>query len=235
MALIFADRIKETTATIGTGPLALAGAVTGFKTFNSELNNADTCYYCIDDSVGNWEIGLGTYQDVDTLARTTVIKSSNTNSLVNFGAGTKSVFITNPAFRAKFNPLTISSGTAIATTGNTDNYIIVPETGVVSEVLFSGTTTLAASDTNYITFSITNLGQTGVGSVAILESSAANTTKATGGSAITANAKRTLLLNTTASNLNVVAGDRLLVRAAVTGTLANTVTFPTYLIFEQGI
>ena len=55
-----------------------------------------------------------------------------------------------------------------------------------------------------------------------------NTTKATGGTALTANAARTLTLNGTAANLVVAAGDRLRIRAAATGTLANTVTFPVY-------
>jgi hypothetical protein len=235
MALIFADRIKETTTTTGTGSLTLAGAATGFKSFNSEMSNNDTCYYCIDDIAGNWEVGLGTYQATDILARTTPIKSSNSNSLVSFGAGTKNVFVTQPAFRVQYHPVGISSNTAIATTGDTDNYIIVPETGVISGVLFSGTTTLATSDTSYVTFSITNLGQDGTGTTAVLNPVDSNTTKVTGGSAITANTKRTLVLHSTTSNLNVVAGDRLLIKAAATGTLANTVTFPTYLITVQGV
>lgn len=118
----------------------------------------------------------------------------------------------------------VSLGT-VATTGNTDGYIIVPKSGTVAAALFSGTAALTASDTNYITFSITNLGQSGNGSTAILAATDPNTTKATGGSAIAANTKRTLTLNSTTANLAVVEGDRLLVRAAATGTLGNTVTF----------
>jgi hypothetical protein len=87
---------------------------------------------------------------------------------------------------------------------------------------------LAASNTDYITFSITNLGTTGSGTAAMLAATDANTTKATGGTALTANAVRSLALNGTAANLVVAAGDRLLIRAAATGTLANTVTFPVY-------
>jgi hypothetical protein len=93
---------------------------------------------------------------------------------------------------------------------------------------FSGTDALAASDTNYITFTITNLGTTGSGTATMLAATDANTTKTTGGSALTANALRALTLNGTASNLVVAAGDRIRARAAVTGTLANTVTFPVY-------
>src|SRR5688572_5763006 len=79
--------------------------------------------------------------------------------------------------------------TTIATTGNTDLYVIVPETGVLDSVDFSGVDVLAASDTNYITFSITNLGQAGAGSTALLAATDANTTKTTGGTALAANTK----------------------------------------------
>lgn len=116
----------------------------------------------------------------------------------------------------------------IATTGSTDIYLIIPETGTLSSVDFSGVDALAASDTNYITFSITNLGQAGAGAVVMLAATNANTTKATGGTALSANTKRTLTLTGTSIDLDVVQGDRLRVRAAASGTLANTVTFPVY-------
>ena len=120
------------------------------------------------------------------------------------------------------------STATIATTGNTDGFLIADAAGVLTGVRFSGTDALTASDTNFITFSITNLGTTGLGSTVMLAATDANTTNTTGGSAITANALRNLTLNGTPANLVVAAGDRLRIRAAVTGTLANTVTFPTY-------
>lgn len=118
----------------------------------------------------------------------------------------------------------------IATTGNTDGYVIAPQTGSLTGVDFSGVDALAANDTNYITFSITNLGQAGAGSTVMLAATDVNTTKATGGTAIVANGKRSLTLTGTGADLNVTAGDRLRIRAAATGTLANTVTFPIYLL-----
>lgn len=118
----------------------------------------------------------------------------------------------------------------IATTSNTDAYVIVAETGVIQGIDFSGVDALAANDSNYITFSVTNLGQAGAGSTAILAATDANTTKSTGGTAISANTKRSLTLSGTAANLVVTAGDRLRIRAAATGTLANTVTFPAYVV-----
>jgi hypothetical protein len=119
-------------------------------------------------------------------------------------------------------------GATIATTGNSDVFVIAPAAGVLTSAVFSGVDALAASDTNYITFSVTNLGQAGAGSAAMVAATDANTTKTTGGTALSANAARSLALNGTAANLVVAAGDRIRIRAAATGTLANTVTFPVY-------
>jgi hypothetical protein len=118
-------------------------------------------------------------------------------------------------------------GGTIATTGNSDTFIVAPVSGVLSSVLFSATDALAANNTNYITFSITNLGQAGAGSTAMLAATAVNTTQVTGGSGISANTRRDLTL-AAAANLVVARGDRLRIRAAATGTLANTVTSPVY-------
>lgn len=233
MALIFADRVQETTSTTGTGSLALGGALTGFQTFNAMMANNDTCYYSLNDGLGGWEIGLGTYQDTDTLARTTVLKSSNSDALVNFAAGTKTVFLTFPAFRAQYHPVILVSPT-IAVTGNTEYYTVVPESGKLVAAMISPLAALATSDTNYVTWSIINLGQTGAGTTGMLAASDANTTKVTGGTALAANTKRALTIHGTAANLLVTAGDRLLIRAAVTGTLANTVTIPVYMLTFTG-
>lgn len=91
MALVIADRVKETSTTTGTGTLTLDGAATGYQTFASAIGSGNTCYYAITlDSA--WEVGIGTV-GTGTLARTTVLKSSNSNTAVNFGAGTKDVFV----------------------------------------------------------------------------------------------------------------------------------------------
>ena len=99
MALVIADRVRETTTTTGTGTITLVGAVTNFETFTANLSNSDTTYYSIvDNTNGAFEVGLGTFTvSGTTLARTTIIASSNSNSAVNFGSGTKDVFITIPA------------------------------------------------------------------------------------------------------------------------------------------
>jgi len=98
MALTLGDRVKETTTVTGTGTATLLGATTGFQSF-AVVGNGNTTYYCIADQGGaNWEVGIGTYTaSGTTLARTTVLASSNTGSLVVFTAGVKDVFVTYPA------------------------------------------------------------------------------------------------------------------------------------------
>lgn len=110
--------------------------------------------------------------------------------------------------------------------GATDTYIISPCTGILADVLLSGGTTLAAHDTNYVTFAVINTGQAGAGSTAMLAATDANTSKITGGAAWTATTKRTLTKHGTAANLVVAEGDRIIVRVTGAGTLANTVTLP---------
>lgn len=98
MALVLADRVKESTTTTGTGPVTLGGAATGYQSF-AAVGNGNTTYYTIADQTGvNWEVGIGTYTaSGTTLSRDTVLASSNAGALVNFGAGTKDVFVTYPA------------------------------------------------------------------------------------------------------------------------------------------
>jgi len=103
MALVLADRVRETTTTTGTGTVTLAGAVTGFQSF-AVVGNANTTYYTIaGQGTAEWEVGIGTYTSAGTtLARTTVLSSSNSGSLVSFSAGTKDVFVTYPAGRSVY-------------------------------------------------------------------------------------------------------------------------------------
>ena len=102
MALVVNDRVKETSTTTGTGTFSLAGVVSGFESFVAGIGNSNTTYYAIVNSNGEFEVGLGTVTDAspDTLARTTIISSSNSDSAVNFSAGTKNVFCTLPASKA---------------------------------------------------------------------------------------------------------------------------------------
>jgi hypothetical protein len=98
MAFVIADRVRESSVSTGTGNFTLAGAVTGYQTFASVMATSDTTFYTIADQGGaNWEVGIGTFTSPSTLARTTILSSSNGGSVVTFGAGTKDVFISLPA------------------------------------------------------------------------------------------------------------------------------------------
>lgn len=129
------------------------------------------------------------------------------------------------------NPIQVqgtAGTTSIATTGATSEYVIAAKSGKLVGIDFSSLAALAANDTNYITFSVVNLGQAGAGSTAMLAVDDLNTTKATGGVALTANSKRQMTLHGTAANLLVVEGDRLQIIATATGTLVGAVTRPSY-------
>ena len=102
MALVINDRVKETSTTTGTGTFTLDGAATGFETFSSAIGNGNTTYYAISLQGGSeFEVGLGTVA-AGTLARTTILSSSNSDNAVNFSAGTKDVFCTLPASKAVY-------------------------------------------------------------------------------------------------------------------------------------
>ena len=104
MALVVADRVKETTTSTGTGAITLAGAQANFVAFSAVLSDGDTTFYAIvDDNNLAWEVGVGTYASAgNTVTRTTVLASSNAGSAVNLQAGTKDVFVTNPATQAVY-------------------------------------------------------------------------------------------------------------------------------------
>ena len=97
MALVLADRIKETTTTTGTGTITLGGAQTGFESF-AGIGDGNTTYYVIQHTSANeFEVGLGTYTSSGTtLSRDTIYTSSNSDAAVNFSAGTKIVFVAVP-------------------------------------------------------------------------------------------------------------------------------------------
>ena len=136
MALVVKDRVKETTTTTGTGTINLAGAASGFQSFVSGVGDGNTTYYAITDANGAWEVGLGTVTDgsPDTLARTTVLATSNGDtSQITLSSGTHTVFGTYPAGKAVYldasgnlsytvdisSDTNLAAGTGITLTGDT--------------------------------------------------------------------------------------------------------------------
>ena len=103
MALVINDRVKETSTTTGTGDFTLAGAATGFETFNAGIGASNTTYYTIfNQGTNEFEVGLGTLSASTTLQRDTVLSSSNSDSKVDFSSGTKDVFCTMPASKTVY-------------------------------------------------------------------------------------------------------------------------------------
>ena len=95
MALVVKDRVRETTATTGTGTISLAGAVAGFQSF-SVIGDGNTTHYAV-VSGNDWEVGVGTYTASGaTLSRDTILESSNAGAAITL-AGTSNVFCTYPA------------------------------------------------------------------------------------------------------------------------------------------
>ena len=119
MALVVADRVKETTTTTGTGTVTLLGAATGFQSF-AVIGNANLTYYTIAGQTGNeWEVGIGTYTSSGTtLARTTVLANSSGTqpSALSFSAGTKDVFVTYPAIGSSTSGVIVQSDTVSQST-----------------------------------------------------------------------------------------------------------------------
>jgi hypothetical protein len=93
MSFTPASLIKETTATIGTGDITLAGAEPDFFTFASKMTPGSFCYVPYVIRLGaEYEIGVGRLSTSTTLQRVKVYESSNANALVNFASGTKEVY-----------------------------------------------------------------------------------------------------------------------------------------------
>ena len=132
MAFALNDRVKETSTTTGTGTFDLAGAETGFESFVSGVGDGNQTYYAIsNDGTNEFEVGIGTVTDAatDTLSRDTIISSSNSDALVDFSAGTKTVFCTLPASR------TPSAGMTAQTFVNTHSQTISDDQTLDSGVL----------------------------------------------------------------------------------------------------
>ena len=148
MAFVLNDRVKQTSTSTGTGTINLSSsAETGFETFVAGIGDTNSTFYCIShDGTSDFEVGIGTVTDAatDTLSRTTVISSSNSDNKVNFQTGTKTVFCTYPAKRAPSASMTAS--TYVNTHSSTISDTQTMESGVLAgPVTVSGNVTVTGT------------------------------------------------------------------------------------------
>ena len=153
MAFAIDDRVWETSTTTGTGTYTLAGASAGAQSF-ATVGDGNTTYYVATDGT-DWEVGVGTYTAAGTtLARTTIIRSSNGDAAVSWGAGTKQVFGDIPADKRVIvddsGNLVLGDGTAFSITesqvSDLGSYSTVGHTHTEADITDLGTLTAMVAD-----------------------------------------------------------------------------------------
>jgi len=184
------DRVKETTTTTGTGTITLAGAAAGFRSF-SVVGDGNSCPYCIEDGT-DWEVGEGTYTvSGTTLSRTTILASSNAGAAVNWGAGTKNVFIPGDASRSpanadyfwdrasKFLGIGTASPTAklhVASGNIRVSAVSAPATAMTAALAGAGAGNVDNGTHAYKVSYVTPIGETTLGTLAVTVAVADKTT-----------------------------------------------------------
>jgi hypothetical protein len=112
------NNVQESTTTTGTGNITLAGSSEDGNTFNNSYVLEQRFPYLIDDGSGSRESGIGYLSASATLVRETPLSSTNGDALVNFGAGTKQVFVSATA------EISASSAQGQSLTGTLDYKIV---------------------------------------------------------------------------------------------------------------
>jgi len=93
-------RVRQTSTTTGTGTYSLDATIPdAYLGFVAEIGDTNTCHVLVTGNASNdWEWGIYTVGDAtpDTIARTTVKRSTNSNAAVNWGAGTRTLSVIWP-------------------------------------------------------------------------------------------------------------------------------------------
>lgn len=185
--MFFADRVLETTTTTGTGDITPAGAVAGYRTFTSIMSASDTFPYAlwaVDGAgvpTGDWEVGLGTWSGT-AIARTSVRASSNSDSPVNFAAGTKHIAVVVDGFTMHnavapqlVTHTTTSKSTAI---GDTGAYIRFTNAGAKTYTIEPNATTPLQVDAEIVVHNV------GAGDLTLVAGSGVTLNAPAGGSLV---------------------------------------------------
>ncbi len=147
MALVINDRVKQTSTTIGTGTFSLGSVSQDFESFVSGIGNGNSTYYCITNTGSDeFEVGIGTVTDAatDTLSRTTVISSTNSDALVDFSAGEKDVFCTIPAKRT-ISPVMTATGYVVTHASTLDEDQTLDSGVLAGPVTITGAQTITGT------------------------------------------------------------------------------------------
>lgn len=146
MTLVLKNRVKQYTSTTGISSFVLDTTAPGFQAF-SVIGDGNTTYYTAKKD-SDWEVGIGTYTlSTTTLARTTILASSNNGSAVSFGTGLKEVICCYPAEKAVTTDQTLgvsSGGTGTNTTFTQGSVLFAGASGTYSQ----DNTNLFWDDTN---------------------------------------------------------------------------------------
>jgi hypothetical protein len=136
-SLLF-NRVKVSTATVGTGIITLGAALTSYLDFISGgVVNLNQVSYLIEDGT-NYEIGTGTYTSPVTLTRN-VIKSSNSNAAISLsGSAVVSITALSTDIVTPDNAQTLTSKTLTSP---------VISGGTINNAIIGGTTAAAITGT----------------------------------------------------------------------------------------
>ena len=136
MAFVLNDRVKVSSSDTGTGNLSLGSAIDGFETFAQGIGGNNETYYAIYHlSANEWEVGHGTLDaTAANITRSNVYSSSNSDNHVNFTAGTKYIFCTQPASKAVFEDTSnnVDIGNNITVGGTVDGVDIAARDTVLT-------------------------------------------------------------------------------------------------------
>lgn len=130
----YKNRIQDTSTTTGTGNITVSGTPAAtFQALSAFTNGTSGVPLVIKDTLNNLEISYCTILSSTTFSRDTVIYSTNSNALVNFPAGTKTIFNTLPAEEiAKFASATSTLVTTIVDSSTSTTF--VEESGIAKRI-----------------------------------------------------------------------------------------------------
>jgi len=189
--------------TVAAGTLALSASTTNYVEVDSAGTVSSNTSGFTATSMPLYQIATG----VSTI--TTVTNKKSLMTLLTALTGAK---LTTTA---KTKSIEIPLGTLSAT----GTFLFVaPHACTVTAMSLASATAVAGDNTNYWTFAAINKTSSGSGTTAVLAATDPNTTKATGGTSISAYIVRDLTLHGTSGNLDLAAGDVVVFTATKTSS-----------------